>query len=160
MSILLKKPKFARSLIATLVIAFLALSVGVLLISGILQIFFNLQTQQEAISDKQQVIAHEAASTVAGFIKEKFSVLETTVKLANPTTTSPEAQEQILQSLLGLQPAFRQLVLFDPQNRAVAQASRLSQAASEQFANQLQAGVLADIQQQPYISPVLRIKQN
>ncbi|MBN1220388.1 MAG: GAF domain-containing protein, partial [Anaerolineae bacterium] len=153
MSTLIQKSHPTRSLVVTLAIAFLALSVGVLLISGGLQIFLNLQTQQQAISDKQQVIAQEAANTVASFIQEKFSVLETTVELVSPTTASPETQYQILESLLGLQPAFRQLVLFDAQNRELVRVSRLSQVASGQFAEQLKEEVLGQVQQR-YISPV------
>lgn len=148
-----KKSQTARSLVTTLVLAFLTLSVGVLVVSGGLQIFFNLQTQQEAISDKQQVVAHEAASTVASFVQEKFSVLETAIKLANPTRGTPETQQQILDSLLGLQPAFRQLVLFDAQDQELVTASRLALAASEQFVGQL-TDLLPQTQRQRYISPV------
>jgi len=81
-----KQPAGARSLTATLGIAFLALSVVVLSISSGLQIFSNLQTQRAAIASQQQFIAQDAAKAVSNFIQEKFSVLETAVWLASPST--------------------------------------------------------------------------
>ncbi len=150
-----KKPQAARSLTATLAIAFLALSVVVLLISGGLQLFSNIQTQQATIAGQQQLIAQGAAGTVSSFIQEKFSVLETTVRLADPATASPEAQKQILGGLLGPQPAFRQLVLLNAQDQELAKTSRLSQAASGRLADQLQGDVLAQIRQGTrYIGPI------
>ena len=69
--------------------------------------------QREAISNKQQLIAQEASRTVSTFIQEKFSVLATTVELTDLVTAAPEEQKQILDSLLGPQPAFRQLVVLN-----------------------------------------------
>ena len=83
-----KRPQSARSLSATLAIASLTLSVVVLLIAGGLQLFFNIQTQQQAVATRQQLIAQDAAKTVSSFIQEKFSVLVATVRLANPATSS------------------------------------------------------------------------
>src|SRR3954470_1690602 len=105
-----KKPRAALGLTTTLAIAFFTLSAIVLLISSGLQIVSNVQTQREAISNKQQLIAQEASRTVSNFIQEKFSVLATTVELVDLIRTPAEEQKQILDSLLGSQPAFRQLV--------------------------------------------------
>jgi GAF domain-containing protein len=138
-----------------LAIAFLALSVVVLLISGGLQLFYSIQTQQATIASQQQLIAQDASRTVSSFTQEKFSVLETTVRLANPATASLEAQKQILEGLLGLQPAFRQLVLFNAQDQELAKSSRLSETASGRLADQLKSDVLAQIREgKRYISPV------
>jgi len=150
-----KRPRAARSLTATLAIAFLALSVVVLLVSGGLQIFSNIQTQQATIAGQQQLIAQGASRTVSSFTQEKFSVLETTVRLANSAAASPEEQKQILESLLGPQPAFRQLVLLNAQDQELVKASRLSQAASGQLVDQLTGDVRAQIRQgKRYISPI------
>jgi len=150
-----KGPQAARSLTATLAIAFLVLSVVVLLISGGLQIFSNIQTQQATIAGQQQLIAQGASRTVRSFIQEKFSVLETTVRLANPATASPEEQKQILESLLGPQPAFRQLVLLNEQDQELVKTSRLSQTASGRLVDQLTGDVRAQIRQGTrYISPI------
>ncbi len=149
----IKKPQPARSLTTTLAIIFFTLSAVVLLASSALQTIFNIQIQQKTISSQQQVIAQDAAKAVSGFIQEKFSVLETTIWLANPAVASPDEQKQMLESLLGLQPSFRQLVLLDAQDQELAQASRLSLATSKQFTTRLNREAMAQIrQEQRYIS--------
>jgi GAF domain-containing protein/HAMP domain-containing protein len=150
-----KKPQAARSLTATLAIAFFALSVALLLASGGLQVFFNMQTQQAAISKGQQLIAQEAAQSVSRYIQDKFSILGTTVELINPATASPEQMTQALESLLGLEPAFRQLVFLNVQDQELVHASRLSQQASGGLADRLKGDPLNQIRQgQRYISPI------
>jgi GAF domain-containing protein len=150
-----KKPQAVRSLAATLAIAFFALSVALLLASGGLQVFFNIQTQQAAIFDRQKLIAQDAAQRVSRFIQDKFSILGTTVRVISPATTSPEQLTQILERVLGLEPAFRQLVFLDAQDREQAQASRLSLQASGGLADHLKGAPLDQIRQgQRYISPI------
>jgi len=127
----------------------------VLLISGALQIFSNIQTQQTTIAHQQQLIAQGASKSVSSFIQEKFSVLETTVRLAKPAVVSPEEQKQILESLLVPQPAFRQLVLLDAQDQELAQASRISQVAAGRLAERFGGDLLVQIKQgKKYISSV------
>lgn len=144
------------SLTATLAVAFFALSAVVLLIASSLQVFSNIQTQQETIASKQQLIAQDATRVVGTFIQEKFSVLDTATKLINPATVPEKEQQQILESLLGLQPAFRQLILLDTQDQELIHVSRLSQSTWEQLlADQVDREALAQIQQRErYISPV------
>jgi len=155
MKIKVKESRGPWSLTTTLAMAFLGLSVVVLLLSSGLQLFSNVQAQQETIASQQQLIAQDATRTVVGFIQEQFSVLDTAVRLAHPATTSPEEQEPVLESLLGLQPAFRQLVLLNAQDQELARASRLSQAASGQLAERLAGDALAQIKQGTrYISPI------
>ncbi len=150
-----RQPQTARSLTATLAIAFVVLSVVMLLISSGLQVLSNLQAQQETIAGQQQLIAQDAARTVASFIQDKFSVLDTTARLANPVTASPEAQKQIIESLLGPQPAIRQLVLLNAQGQELVKASRLSQTASGRLAERLPSDTLAQLRKgERYISPV------
>jgi GAF domain-containing protein/HAMP domain-containing protein len=150
-----KKPRAARSLTATLSIAFFALSAVALLISGGLQIFSNIQTQREANSRQQQIIAQDAAGKVSGDIQEKFSALETAVKFADPVTALQEQRIQVLDSLLGLQAAFRQISVLNAQDQELAHASRLSMAASGDLADQLKGDALAQIRQgKRYISPI------
>jgi anti-anti-sigma regulatory factor/methyl-accepting chemotaxis protein len=151
----IRKPGTVFSLATTLAIAFFTLSAVVLLISSGLQIFSKIQAQREAISNKQKLIAQDASRTVSGFIQEKYSVLETTVGLASPVTASPEEQQQILDSLLGSQLAFRQLVVLNTAGQELAHGSRLSHIASGQLANQLIGEILAQTKQDKrYISSV------
>jgi GAF domain-containing protein len=142
-------------LTATLAIAFLALSIVVLLVSTGLQVFSNIQAQQEAIASRQQFIAQDATRTVSSFIQEKFGVLDTTIRLAHPATASPDEQQQALESVLGLQPAFRQLAFLNAQGRELATASRLSQSASGHLAERLAGDDFARIAQgERYISSI------
>ncbi|HLF26627.1 MAG TPA: cache domain-containing protein [Anaerolineae bacterium] len=143
----MKKPPSARSLIATLATAFLTLSVVVLAISSGLQIFSNFQVQQANIASQQELIANDAARTVGSFAQEKFSVLEAVVRLANPATASLTEQRQVLESLLGLQPAFRQLAMLNAQDRELVKVSRISLAASGQLADQLVDELFVQVKQ-------------
>jgi rsbT co-antagonist protein RsbR len=150
-----KKPRAALGLTTTLAIAFFTLSALVLLISSALQLFSNIQSQREIVSSKQQLIAHDAARTVSNFIQEKFSVLETAVGLTDLVTAPPVEQKQILDSLLGPQPAFRQLVVLNAQNQEVAHGSRISLVAAKQLSEQLTGDIPTQIKQRKrYISPV------
>jgi GAF domain-containing protein/HAMP domain-containing protein len=137
------KPQSARSLTATLVIAFSALSAVALLIAGGLQLYLNIQTQQAAIAERQQLIARQASQSVVGFVQEKFSVLEAAVEFSNPLAASPETQQVTLDSLLGLQTAFKQLSLLNANGRQLALVSRRSLSQSGQFTSQLTEDLLA-----------------
>jgi len=147
MPIEVEMPKASRSLTVTLAVAFLSLSMAVLSVAGSLQIFFNFQTQRVILASKQQLIAREAANTVTSFILEKFSVLDAAVKLGIPTHAAPQEQKQVLDSLLGLEPAFRQVVLLDVQGHELVKTSRLSQMASGQLTDRIESDLLAQTSQ-------------
>ena len=152
-------PRPARSLSATLIMAFLILSVVILLASGGLQLFFYIQAQQQAVSNQQVLIAQGAAKTVSSFIEEKFTVLSTTATwLANPTVTSSDARTEILNSLLASQSEFRQFAFFDKDNAETTLVTRMqinSAAASAIFVSHVTRNILAQAQLgQNYISPV------
>jgi GAF domain-containing protein/HAMP domain-containing protein len=151
----INKPKTSRSLTATLAIAFFSLSAVVLLISSGLQLFSSFQTQRAALSQKQEVIAQEAGKSVSSFIEEQFSVLETAISLSDPVSISNQERETVLESLLGLQPAFRQVVLLNDQDSRLAEASRLAQTSSGKIFAQLTDEALTQIHQgQRYISSI------
>ena len=150
-----KNPRSARSLSTTLATAFLILSVVILLASGGLQLFFNFQTQQQAVSSQQQVIAQDAAKTVSSFIEDNFNVLSTTVGLIHPNTILPAAQTQVMQSLLATQPAFRQFAIFNDQNNETAMVSRVQSAGAEVITDLATKEVFAQTQKdQRYIGSV------
>ena len=153
MKILTKQSRPARRLTTTLALAFFSLSMVALLIAGSSQLLANIQAQQAAISSNQQLLAQGAAGTVSSFIQEKFGALETTLWLTDLASAPQEAQTKSLQSLLGLQPSFRHVVLLNPQGQVIAQASRLSPEMSRQFSVQL-AGDALTRQRERYISPV------
>ena len=97
----LDQPRSARSLTTTLAVTFFALSVAILLIYGILAIFFITLANRDAIASKQQSIAQNAAKTVSEFIQDKFSSLQTAVKFADPINANAETRKTILDTLLG-----------------------------------------------------------
>ncbi len=130
MSMPIERPKSSRSLTATLAAAFLTLSVTILLVASGFQMYFSIQTQRQIVAGRQQLIAQDAANTVANYVQEKFGMLEATVELGGLASASQEEQEDaLLWSLLRLDPAFRRLVLLDSQLQVLTEASRLSQAA-------------------------------
>ena len=136
----------ARSLTATLSLAFITLSAVVLLISSGLQLLSSIQAQSEIISSKQQLIARDASQKVSSCIQEKFIVLETAAGLTNPVMASPADQKQILDSLLGPQPAFRQIVMLDAQGQELAHGSRISLVAARRLFEQFKGDILSQIQ--------------
>ena len=134
-----KQHRPARSLIEVLALAFFGLSALVLLISSGLQLIANIQTQQLVILNKQQLIAQEASKTVSSFFDDKFTSLEATVELIDLSTVSAEQKKTILNSVLGFQPAFRQIILLSATGTEAAQASRVSYEVSNQFREQVQS---------------------
>jgi GAF domain-containing protein/HAMP domain-containing protein len=132
----LEKEQTSQSLSTTLATAFFTLSVVALLISGGLQLFSSIQTQQTVISNQQQLAAQEAGKTVNNFFEDKFRSLEEAVALLNLSTTTPEQSEEVLESMLGFQPAFRQIVLLNIVGNERAQAERASLTLSDQFTTQ------------------------
>src|SRR6266498_5062625 len=98
-----------RSLTTTLALAFLTLSVVILLVSGSFALYTNIKNHQDGIFAQQQFIAKDAGKTVSSFIEDKFVVLEAGVEIVNPVKVNLEARKTMLESLLSLHPAFRQI---------------------------------------------------
>ncbi len=150
-----RKTQTGRSLTATLSLAFFSLSVTLLLVYTVLRFYTDLQKEQEIVFNQQQMIAQEAGTTVSNFIEGNFSILETSLRLASNIATSAAAQQQILSSMMSLQPALRHAVLFDAQGVEVTRASRLSQTALQEFLGLVGPDLLAQVQQSAnFISPV------
>lgn len=149
------RPRSARSLTTILAIAFFTLSTVILLVNGGLSAFSTYLSNQQTLSARQLLIAQEASKTVASFIQEKFNVLETAADLGDPVAAGAEARQGLLESLLGLQPSFRQLVLLNTAGQPTAAISRQSSSLSQQFESQLEGDTFAQTKSgQRYISPV------
>ena len=131
----LKNIATSRNLGTTLTLAFVAMSVAALVVSGVVGIISLFQTQKEAVAGRQHIVAHQAADAVAGFIQKKFIVMEAAVRL----TGSQGERENALQALLGMEPAFRQLLLLTPENKELFRASRMSRTESGRLDEQLGA---------------------
>jgi len=154
----MEKTKKFRSLTITLAIAFLALSAVVLLISNSLQIYFNLGTQRNMIAGRQKLIAQEAANTVRTFIQGKSDLLKTAAGLGNLINSAQQEQKLVMEKLLGFEPAFRQLVLFNTKEQELLRESRLSNLLSGQLTEQINQNkneiLTQAVQGKTYISPV------
>ncbi|MBN2562451.1 MAG: PAS domain S-box protein [Phycisphaerae bacterium] len=139
-----KQGKF-RSLAATLAVAFFALSAGILLVAGSLQMYFDLQTQRKAVAGQQHILAQEAAVAVESFIQEKLAVLRAAVTLGDLARSRQEEQQLVLEKLLGLEPSFRQLALLNAQRQVLVGVSRLSSAASCRPVERVGSDVFLDV---------------
>jgi methyl-accepting chemotaxis protein len=150
----LKKTMSSRSLMVTLAIYFFALSLVVLLIAGGLQIYFNFQNQQKVIFAQQQFIAREAAYNVRGFIQEKIGILESSVILSGLVDSQKEEQKFVLEKLIGTEPSFRQLVLFNTQGKEILRESRVSNLVLSQLTEHIGDEIFSQTSQgETYISP-------
>lgn len=150
-----EKLKTSRSLAATLTTAFLVLSLATVVVVNLSLFLLIGQAIQDSIDSRQQLAAQEAANTVASFIQEKFSVLETAVKLGDLTAAPQGEQKRTLEDLLGLDRAFRQSILFDSQGQDLVKVSRISQMAAEQLLDRAGNDLFAEVKQgNRYISSV------
>jgi methyl-accepting chemotaxis protein len=150
-----KKGRNFRSLTVTLAVAFLALSLAVLMIASSLEIYFNLQTQEKVVDNQLQLIAENSANTVESFIQEKFSILEATASLSNLGVSQQGQQKLVMDKLLGLEPSFRQIILLEPQGQELARVSRMSNLAPSEFSDESMSDMLSQLGQgKTYISPV------
>ena len=150
-----EKRKTRRSLTSTLSLAFLGVSVVVLLIATISQLFFNLQFQQEAVYSRLSLAAQEAASEVGNFTQQQFGVLESAGVFGDLVSTSREQQKWTLEHALGYQPAFRRLAFLDLKGKELAAASRLPQGRAAPLANEIDSELLEQANLgKRYVGPV------
>jgi signal transduction histidine kinase len=151
----IRKTKKFQSLTATLAIAFSALIIAVMLIASSLQMYFSFKVQKKDLIANQRLIAQNAANTVKGYIQQKFSILETIASRNNPATITQEDQKPVLERLLGIEPAFRQLVLLNTKNEEQAKVSRLSNSVSYGFIKQIDNSLFTNVTQgRTYIGSV------
>jgi putative methionine-R-sulfoxide reductase with GAF domain len=155
MNIKTKKTRPARSLTVTLAIAFFILSVVIVLVSNSLALFNSFISLQNTISARQLLIAQDAAKTVSKFIQNKLDALAVSTEVVNLITVSTEDQKTVLDSLLGHDPAFRQLAVLGGGGRLLTQTSRTAQTLSTQFILQLDSkSLIQTMAGKNYISPV------
>ena len=150
-----KKSSKVRSLTVTLAISFLALSGIVLLIASSLDIYFNFRSQQNLVIAQQRLIAQEAANSVKGFIQKKFEILQTANSIGDLAISSHEQQKLVLDKLLGLEPAFRQLILLNAQARELQRVARVSKLALSQSIETFEIELFSHASKgEKYVSPV------
>jgi len=133
----------SKSLTATLAIAFVALSLVGLLVAGSLELYAYFLAQQQVVSGEQRLIAQQAANEVQSFVQERFGELETAVKISRSGRASAADLEQDLEKLLGLEPAFRDLVWFEAEGQAAAHVSRLAQTVGSEAIKRFNLSITA-----------------
>jgi len=84
------KSRTSRSLATTLVAVFLVLSLGAVVVSYIPQLLIFIQERQRSISSQQELVAKEAAITVANSVQGEFEELEVVVGVSDLTALSQE----------------------------------------------------------------------
>jgi PAS domain S-box-containing protein len=149
-----KKKKF-RSLTVTLAIAFVAMSLAIVLITTGLQGFSNYQNQQKTISHEQKLIAQGAADSVKNMVTDRMDILQGTAYLSGLATSQPQQQKATLDKLLHFDPAFRQVILFNASGEEMARSSRVSRSESNQISESVRADIFAQtVQKKTFIGPV------
>ncbi len=135
-----------RSLSTTIALTFFALSVIVSVLSGGLVLLSYVRTQQEAVAGNLYAVAQDAARKVGEFFQDKFGALETLATLSN---LAPEYQAQNtknLESLLDIQPSFRQLAILTPEGQVVADSSSRTFLSIRELTKRLTPDMLAQVQ--------------
>lgn len=145
-----------RSLRVTLAFAFLALSTIILFVTSSLNMYNIFVNDRKVVANQQQLIAKDAANTVKSYIQEKLSMLEVVAAVGNLETSTYEEQKSVLDRLLGLEPAFRQLVLLTPQGNEICKVSRLSRVATTKATQEHKTEALEGVRtaEKAYISSV------
>jgi methyl-accepting chemotaxis protein len=142
------KKRFFRSLSFSLAVAFLSLSLTIILITAGSEIYLNYQTQQKAVVIQQQLVAQETANTVKNFTQEKINSLAAVVRFGDLLNADKEDQKLSLDKLLGLEPAFRQVILFDAQKQLLVKSSRLSESMSDKLEEQAEYDLFSQVSQE------------
>jgi putative methionine-R-sulfoxide reductase with GAF domain len=136
-------PRPSRSLTTILALSFLGLSALVLILSTATQLALTAQAQQRELEERQLLIAENAGASVSDFIEKKFSALTIATSLSAPVEASASEQASLLDGLLGLEPAFRQIALLDRQGQLLESTSRVAITLSSQFEGQIKQGAAA-----------------
>jgi GAF domain-containing protein/HAMP domain-containing protein len=150
-----EKRKRSTSLATTLAIAFVVLSVVTLVLASGLQIWVNFQTQQDLVSAELGIVALGAAQEVSGFIEQAYGVMDSAAQAVSPFAGMAETQRLLLESLLSLDPAFREVALVDKQGQEVNKLSRLTVITEDDLVDRGGSDLFASVSQnQRYVSSV------
>ncbi len=148
-----KKPLY-RSLTVTLALAFLLISIVVLLLSSLLELYFTFQTQQGALTTQEHFIAQEAANKVSSFVNDRLRILDQASDINNLSADSGR-RELVLNKLLGRETSFRQLLLVDTNGTILTHVSRLVPTQTSAVLDaDISSIIAATRQNKTYVSPI------
>ncbi|MBN2737262.1 MAG: methyl-accepting chemotaxis protein [Spirochaetales bacterium] len=131
MSRINKKQAFSLTII--IAIAFIALTGTALLISSVFQLASFSKTERESIIDKQILIAKDASRTVSDYISAKIDSIRNVMRAIHMAEASRALNEQTINSLLGLDLAYRQIVILDTNGATNLRASRIPLDKAEEI---------------------------
>jgi PAS domain S-box-containing protein len=151
----IKRNKGAHSLATTLAFAFFTVSAFVLFIFSGLNAYISFQSQRRGIDIQQQLIAEKAADAVQEFFDKRVNEMASAIYFEEMHKASSRGRRLALERLLGKEPSFRQLILFDARQKEVLHISRLSRIASGRLTDQTKEELFSQVRQdKEYISPV------
>ena len=138
-------PNSSKSLAATLATAFVTLSVFSVVVVSMLQVVLNLQSQQEVVGGQQRVIALDAANEVSNFMEQVCNALESVTVVGRPFSLSTPGQRALLESLLALDPAYREVALLDNQGRELVKVTRTHVVTEDDLVNRAESKMFHDV---------------
>jgi len=151
----IKRNRGGHSLATTLAFAFFTVGALVIFIFSGLNAYISFQNQRRAIDIQQQLIAEKAADAVKGFLNERVNEMASAIYFAEMHKAASGGRRLALEKLLGKEPSFRQLILFDARQKEVLYISRLSHIASGRLTDQIREELFSQVRQgKRYISPV------
>lgn len=143
------------SLKVTLKWAFIGLSAVVLLITNGLNLYNTYRTNREIVAGQQQLIAKEAADAVKNYVHGKLLTLKVGAVTGELEKNNWVRIKTILEKLLGHEPSFRQLVLFNDQGQELVKVARSGQQELRQLTPRLKQEILLWVSRgEDYISSV------
>jgi hypothetical protein len=130
-----------RSLTVNLAIAFLTLTLVVLLMATLLESYTSIRALRVGISNQQRLTAQEGAYKANVFFQKNADLLTTAVKITKLHAVDSDTQKLILTKLLAQEPSFRQLVLFDRMSQELLRVSCFSSFRVDQIRRQMNNGL-------------------
>jgi len=149
------RTKQASSLTLTLTIAFALLSILSVISVGIAQTLRTYRAEQAAVYEQERAAALKATQQVSGFIDQIFNTLEVSDEISRAFITRDADRELLLENLMILQPALREVSLLDKQGQEEMKQARLVAITDEALKSYADTDLFRNIEQgQRYISPV------
>jgi len=146
-----------KSITYTLAFVFISLGLAIVFVASGFELYFIIGAEQLSVSEKQELVAKQAANTAKGFIESRFNNLESISKFHGVEDKDIKhlKDNAVLEKALGLEPVFRQLALFDHRGQELLWVGRFSRGASIVVVNKFIADNFDKIDlNQRYISPV------